>query len=156
MCRKCEHKWMGNKKMRLKFQKISTRAYFPKRSTKYSSGLDVYSPIDTVIKSWSDALIPLDLRFEIPEGWDLSIYNKSSISSKKKLFKGAELVDSDYRGNVFIHLFNFSNVDVEIKKGEKIAQLVMRKVWLGEIEEVEEIKTNTERGEGGFGSTGTK
>lgn len=140
----------------LKVQRLSENAKLPVRGTEYSSGLDVFSPIDCIIKANSDLLIPLDLRFEIPIGWDLSVYNKSGIATKKKLFKGAELIDCDYRGNCHIHLFNYSNIDVEIKKGDKISQLVMRQVWLGEIEEVDNISIETKRSINGFGSTGER
>jgi dUTP pyrophosphatase len=141
---------------KLKVQLLTEKGFLPKRGTKKSSGLDVFSPYDITIEPRSDALIPLELRFEIPEGWDLSVYNKSGVSTKKKLDKGAELIDCDYRGNVHVHLFNHSDNKVEIKRGDKIAQLVMRPVWLGEVEPVEEISTDTERATGGFGSTGDK
>ena len=138
----------------LKVQLLSKDAKMPTRGTNGSSGLDVYTPKDIIIEPWKDILVPLDLRFEIPYGWDLSVYNKSGISTKLKLFKGAELIDSDYRGNCHIHLFNFSNNIIKFNKGDKIAQLVMREVWMGDLEKVEDISTDTNRAEGGFGSTG--
>ena len=138
----------------LKIQLLSEDAKMPTRGTSGSSGLDVYTPKDIIIEPWKDILVPLDLRFEIPYGWDLSVYNKSGISTKLKLFKGAELIDSDYRGNCHIHLFNFSDNTIKFNKGDKIAQLVMREVWMGDLEQVEDISTNTNRAEGGFGSTG--
>lgn len=140
----------------LKYKLLSENAKPPVRGTAGSSGLDVFSPIDITIPAWQDALIPTDLAFDIPFGWDLAVYNKSGISTKKKLFKGAELIDSDYTGNVHIHFFNFSDEDVEIKKGDKISQLVMREVWMGTLEEVSELNKDTKRGSGGFGSTGDK
>lgn len=138
----------------LKVQLLSKDAKMPTRGTNGSSGLDVYTPKDIIIEPWKDVLVPLDLRFEIPYGWDLSVYNKSGISTKLKLFKGAELIDSDYRGNCHIHLFNFSDNIITFNKGDKIAQLVMREVWMGDLEQVEEISIDTNRAEGGFGSTG--
>jgi len=140
----------------LKYKKLSENAKDPVRGTSGSSGLDVFSPIDCVVPARGDCLIPLDLSFDIPFGWDLSVYNKSGIATKKKLFKGAELIDSDYTGNCHIHFYNHSDTDVEIHKGDKISQLVMREVWMGELEEVSEIVKDTERGIGGFGSTGNK
>lgn len=137
----------------LKFQLLSENAIAPTRGTSGSSGLDVFSPVDVTIPGRGDALIPLDIRFDIPYGWDLSAYNKSGICTKKKLSNGAELIDSDYRGSVHIHFFNNSDVDVHIKKGDKISQLVMREVWMGEMEQVDNISVKTERGQGGFGST---
>lgn len=140
----------------LKYKLLSKDAKAPVRGTSGSSGLDVFSPIDITIPAWQDALIPTDVAFDIPFGWDLAVYNKSGISTKKKLFKGAELIDSDYTGNVHIHFFNFSDEDVHFNKGDKISQLVMREVWMGALEEVNELNKDTQRGAGGFGSTGDK
>lgn len=140
----------------LKYKLLSNDAKAPVRGTPGSSGLDVFSPIDITIPAWQDALIPTDVAFDIPFGWDLAVYNKSGISTKKKLFKGAELIDSDYTGNVHIHFFNFSDEDVHFNKGDKISQLVMREVWMGALEEVSELDKDTQRGTGGFGSTGDK
>ena len=140
----------------LKVKLLSENAKMPTRGTPGSSGLDVYTPVDIIIQPRQDVLIPLDLAFEIPFGWDLSVYNKSGIATKKKLDKGAELIDSDYRGNCHIHFFNNSDEAVKFNKGDKISQLVMREVWMGELEQVEELDDNTERGTGGFGSTGNK
>lgn len=140
----------------LKYQLLTDTAKDPVRGTPGSSGLDVFSPIDIIVPKRQDVLIPLHIRFEIPFGWDLSVYNKSGVATKKKLTKGAELIDSDYRGTVHIHFFNNSDSDVEIRAGDKIAQLVMREVWMGDVKQVKEISTETDRGTGGFGSTGTK
>ena len=140
---------------KLKVKLLSENAKMPTRGTPGSSGLDVYTPIDIDIYPRKDVLIPLDLAFEIPFGWDLSVYNKSGIATKKKLDKGAELIDSDYRGNCHIHFFNNSDEIVHFNKGDKISQLVMREVWMGDIEIVDELN-DTIRGEGGFGSTGNK
>lgn len=141
---------------KLKVKLLSENAKMPTRGTPGSSGLDVYTPVDIIIQPRQDVLIPLDLAFEIPFGWDLSVYNKSGIATKKKLDKGAELIDSDYRGNCHIHFFNNSDEAVKFNKGDKISQLVMREVWMGELEQVDELDDNTERGAGGFGSTGTR
>lgn len=140
---------------KLKVKLLSENAKMPTRGTPGSSGLDVYTPIDVTISPRGDYLIPLDLAFEIPFGWDLSVYNKSGIATKRKLDKGAELIDSDYRGNCHIHFFNNSDEEVHFNKGDKISQLVMREVWMGELEEVNELN-ETIRGEGGFGSTDKK
>ena len=140
----------------LKVKLLSEDAKMPTRGTPGSSGLDVYTPVDIIIQPRQDVLIPLDLAFEIPFGWDLSVYNKSGIATKKKLDKGAELIDSDYRGNCHIHFFNNSDEAVKFNKGDKISQLVMREVWMGELQQVDELDNNTERGTGGFGSTGNK
>lgn len=146
---------LEKQKPKLKYQLLSGNAFNPVRSTTLSSGIDVFSPTAYVVESNTDILIPLDLRFEIPVGYDLVVHNKSGVSTKKKLLKGAELIDCDYRGNCHIHLFNLSDKDMLIEVGENIAQLVLRKVCLSKLEKVDNISINTERGEGGFGSTGT-
>ncbi len=138
----------------IRYQLLSKDAYPPTRGTSGSSGLDVYTPKDISINPREDILIPLDIRFEIPFGWDCVVHNKSGVSTKKKLIVGAHLIDSDYRGNCHAHLFNISNGMVFFKRGDKIAQLVIREVWMGELEEVKEIIIDTIRGDGGFGSTG--
>ena len=140
----------------LKVKLLSDNAKLPTRGTPGSSGLDVYTPIDFVIPAWGDAIIPLDIAVDIPYGWDLALYNKSGISTKKKLFKGAELIDSDYLGNIHVHLFNHSDEEVSFTKGDKIGQFVMRQVWMGPVIQVSEIEKDTERGEGKFGSTGDR
>jgi dUTP pyrophosphatase len=139
----------------LKYKLLSDKAIAPQRGTPGSSGLDVFSTGDFTINPFGSVLIPLDLSFDIPFGWDLSVYNKSGVATKLKLDKGAELIDSDYTGNCHIHFFNQEGVVKTISKGQKIAQLVMREVWMGELEETQEIIKETERGAGGFGSTGT-
>ena len=140
----------------LQVKLLSENAKMPVRGTHGSSGLDVFTPIDVDIPPRADVLIPLDLAFNIPYGWDLSVYNKSGVATKRKLDKGAELIDSDYTGNCHIHFFNNSDNVVHFDKGDKISQLVMREVWMGELVQVDEIDKSTERGAGGFGSTGDK
>jgi dUTP pyrophosphatase len=132
--------------------KLSERAFAPTRATRGSSGIDVFSPVDVTVQPFQDQLIPLDLRFEIPLGYDLVVENRSSVATKKKLFRGAGLIDGDYRGNVHIHLINVSTVPAIIERGDKIAQLVLREVIICDLEEGE-VNVNTERGELGFGST---
>lgn len=140
----------------LKVKLLSENAKVPTRGTPGSSGLDVYTPLDIDIQPRGDVLVPLDLSFDIPFGWDLSVMNKSGVSTKKHCDKGAELIDSDYTGNCHVHLFNHSDEVVHFDKGQKIAQLVMREVWMGDLEVVDDLNKETNRGSGGFGSTGDK
>ena len=136
---------------------VDDNAIMPVRGTGRSSGLDVFIPKDfvyTILRINSDILIDLKIRFDIPPMWDFEVKNKSGIATKKKLIKGAELIDGDYTGRVKIHLFNIGNEAVILKPMMKIAQLVLRPVWLGELHQVESIDIVTERGDGSFGSTG--
>jgi dUTP pyrophosphatase len=94
---------------------------------------------------------------EIPEGYAGLIYARSGLASKKGLAPANKVgvIDSDYRGEVLVALHNHSAVDASIEPGERIAQLVITPYIMGVFEEAEDL-SDTERGEGGFGSTGTK
>ncbi len=140
--------------MQLKVQRLRKTVKLPTRGTQYSSGLDIYTDKKITIEPHSDYLFPTGLRFEIPIGYDLVVENKSGVSTKKKLDRGAAIIDSDYRGEVHIHLFNLSNEIQIFEEGQKLAQIIMRPVEYPELIEVENIKIETERGSDGFGSTG--
>jgi len=139
--------------MDLQFKKLRPNIITPTRGTPESSGLDIYSDQLLFIPPHSDYSFPTGLVFDIPEGYDLCVYNKSGTSTKLKVLKGAELIDSDYIGEIHIHLFNLSNKYVRFKPGDKLAQIVMRPVVYPDLVEVNEITRKTIRGTGGFGST---
>lgn len=126
--------------------------YMPTRAHDTDAGLDVYAPMDVVIDSRSDWLIPLNWRCEFPSGYVLMVKEKSGRAVKDKLFTGACCIDSSYRGIVHVHLFNYSDISVIINRGEKIAQMLVYPCWSGEPIQVDKL-SDTERGEGGFGST---
>ena len=131
----------------------------PNRGTPDSAGIDFYIPTDCdqKILSGESALVPSGIKVDIPHGTMLQVCNKSSIASKKGLIVGAHIVDSDYQGEIFINLWNVSKKAVIISSGNKIAQVVHVPILSGDWEEVKEgelFKNETERGNGGFGSTG--
>lgn len=105
----------------------------------------------------SRILIPTDLYVEVPEGYELQIRMRSGLALKNGLIlvNGVGTVDCDYRGNVGVILMNISNTPVDINEGDRICQFVLNKVKRIEWEEVDELD-KTERGEGGFSSTGIK
>ena len=142
----------------IKFERTTTAAILPTRGTPKSSGLDFYSPTNLRILPGKDALIALDLKCILPNGYDLVVHDKSGVSTKKKLKVGAKVIDNDYRGVIHVHLFNLSDQDVTISKGDKIAQGILRKVEFADVFEVPTgtITDDTVRGSGGFGSTGSK
>lgn len=144
----------------------------PERGTEESSGMDVFIPKGFVekyghyyndsneekeckITSGTSVLLPLNLKLKIPKGFDAEVKNKSGIAVKMKLIKGAQLIDNDYTGNIMINLFNLG-ASQKIYDGMKIAQIVIRPVLINEWKRVEKIERDTERGEGGFGSTGDR
>lgn len=139
----------------LKVQLLSEDAKIPTRATEGDAGLDFYTPIDFEILPESDYLIPLDIRIEFPKGFALIIKEKSGIATKKKLDIGACVIDSQYRGNCHVHLFNNNTVNsVKFNKGDKIAQGIVVAIWDGQPIQVNSIQINTERKDNGFGSTG--
>jgi len=137
----------------MKIKKLNGRAKLPTRAHSTDAGMDVYSMNNVVIAPEGDYLFPLGWACEIPRNWALIVKEKSGRAVKDKLDVGACVIDSGYRGEVHVHLFNNSKIPVEIKEGEKIAQMLLVPCWCGTPEEVDELD-NTPRGSGGFGSTG--
>jgi dUTP pyrophosphatase len=131
----------------------------PAYETKASAGLDVRANIDAPIelKPLERTLVKTGLFMEIPEGYECQVRSRSGLALKKgiSVLNAPGTVDADYRGEVGVILINLSNETFVIEDGERVAQLVFAKVkqakWIAA-----EILTETERGEGGFGSTGVK
>jgi len=131
----------------------------PAYATPHSSGLDLRAAIDRPIrvKPLERVLIPTGLILEIPEGYEGQVRPRSGLALKKGLtvLNAPGTIDADYRGEVKVILINLGSEEVVIEPGERIAQLVIAPVQRVEVVEVQEV-TLTERGDGGFGSTGTK
>jgi dUTP pyrophosphatase len=104
------------------------------------------------------AVIPTGLAMAIPIGNYGRIAPRSGLAAKNFIDVGAGVIDSDYRGEVKVLLFNFSEVDFKVSPGDRVAQLIIEKYTRTEIEEVADggDLDSTERGEGGFGSTGVQ
>ena len=133
---------------------LSQDATLPTRAHPTDAGLDVYASKDFLIPYRGDITHQLGIKVEFPPGYYLQIVDKSGRSTKQKIMVGAGVIDSDYRGIVAVHLFNFCDRGVRIHKGEKIAQIIVHKIWTGLPTQVDHIEENTLRGKGGFGSTG--
>jgi dUTP pyrophosphatase len=106
-------------------------------------------------------LIPSGIKTWLEPGTALIAANKSGVASKKGLIFGAQVVDSDYAGEVHINVINTSDREVTIQTGEKLIQFIHTPVLLSPVEEVdakefERLHDKSQRGEGGFGSTGVK
>lgn len=110
------------------------------------------------VPAWSDILIPSGIKVNLPEYWHLTAMNKSGIATKSKLIYGAQLIDCDYEGEIHIHLINTSNKPVKLDFGMKAIQFVpYYQPQLQMVEKpIEKLypEGTSERGEGGFGSTG--
>ena len=135
----------------------------PVRGHDTDAGIDFFIPEDfkeTVLIPGEDILIPAGIKVIVPKGYALIFKEKSGVATKKKLTIGACVVDSDYRGEVHLHLFNNGNEEVTLLAGDKIVQGLVVPISLCKPVEISsEEYTNyedTERGQGGFGSTGDK
>lgn len=138
-----------------KIKRIHPDAIIPTRAHSTDAGMDVYAIEDAVICPSDDYLFKLGWQCAIHPGSAMIVKEKSGRAVNNKLDVGACVIDAGYRGEVHVHLFNNSSKHVYIKKGEKIAQIIIVPVWTGSAVEVEELD-DTSRGEGGFGSSGLK
>ncbi len=141
----------------IRFKKTNDKAIVPTYGTEYSAGADMYACIDTsvIIEPGKTVLIPTGLALEIPEGYAGLIYARSGLAVKKGIAPAnkVSVIDSDYRGEIQIPLHNHSENPVTIDVGERIAQIIFTPYLKVNFEESENL-TDTERGLGGFGSTG--
>lgn len=132
----------------------------PTRGTPESAGLDFFVPNDfesTNLSPGESVFIPSGIKANVPGNHALIAFNKSGVALKKNLSIGACVVDEDYQGEIHLHLYNFGKENTTISPGEKLVQMVLVPIFYDAVEVVEEqllFDTDTERGSGGFGSTG--
>ncbi len=143
--------------VKIKIKKIHSDAIIPSYAHKGDSGMDIYSIENFELGILERKLTKVGLSFEIPLGYEIQTRPKSGLAIKYgiTLVNTPGTIDSSYRGELGIILINTSKEIYYVKKGEKIAQIVLQKVEEIEFEEVENI-SETARGSGGFGSTGLK
>ena len=145
--------------IKVNFKKLNEKAVPPTYGSEFSAGADLYACEGgaVTIKSGETKIIHTGLSLEIPEGYAGLIYARSGIANKRGLAPSNKVgvIDSDYRGEIMVSLFNHSPIDQTIDDGERIAQLVITPFLKVEYTETD-VLTETVRGEGGFGSTGKK
>lgn len=129
----------------------------PKYMSKGAAGMDIFANVEneTVVDPGTIKLIPTGISMSLPNGYEAQIRPRSGLALKYgiSMVNTPGTIDSDYRGEINVILINFGNKPFIINRGDRIAQIVINKIELPEIIEVEELDI-TERGEGGFGSTG--
>lgn len=138
--------------MELKYKLHNENKYFPTKFNAFSAGIDLYSPIDFVIKSHEKLLINLEISFSFPPGYYGLLKDKSFIAYKYGLTIMAGVIDNDYTGAVKVLFYNTSLTDVVIIKGTPICQMIISTYLNVNLCETVIIE-NTERGDKGFGST---
>jgi len=146
-------------KQTVKFKKLTPNAIVPTYGTEFSAGADLYSGMTepVIINAGTTEFIKTGIAMEIPEGLVGLVYARSGMACKKGLAPANKVgvIDSDYRGEIIVALHNHSDKPVTIEPKDRIAQIVLAPYITASFNEVEELD-DTERGEGGFGSTGTK
>jgi len=137
----------------LRFAKLSEHAKAPTRGSSVAAGYDLYAAEEMVIEPGKRACVKTDIQIEVPDGTYGRVAPRSGLAAKHGIDVGAGVVDKDYRGNVMVLLFNFGDAAFNVARGDRIAQLVLEKICMAELEELPTLD-DTERGDGGFGSTG--
>lgn len=131
----------------------------PKYETSGAAGMDVYAVEEVVIYPNSVVAVPTGLYVEVPQGYEIQVRPRSGLSFKTPLrvANAPGTIDSDYRGEIKVLLWNTAQVSLTIRKGDRIGQIVLQEVPIISWKEVQSIQelTNTSRGVGGFGSTGS-
>ena len=138
----------------LPFKKLKPEGILPTRGTAFAAGLDLYSCSAARVPARGKALVGTGLATAIPFGYYGRIAPRSGLALNHGIDVGGGVIDSDYRGELGVLLFNFSDQDFELAAGTRVAQLLIEKIELPEPVEVDSLE-ETARGAGGFGSTGT-
>ena len=144
---------------KIQIKKLSKSVSIPKYETLGSSGMDIaaYIEKEIIINPGEKALVSTGFSIAIPEGYEVQIRPRSGLAAKKNItvLNTPGTIDADYRGEIKVILINLGKEKFVIANGERIAQMVVCPVVQADLEVVKELP-NTERGSGGFGSTGTK
>ena len=145
--------------MKINVKKLNEKAVMPSYGSEFAAGADLYACIEgeVTVAPHTTVMIPTGLALELPVGYAGFIYARSGLASKRNLAPANKVgvVDCDYRGEVKVALHNHGETPQTVAAGERIAQLVVAPYVTAEFEEADEL-SDTVRGAGGFGSTGTK
>ncbi|MGE5499447.1 MAG: dUTP diphosphatase [Syntrophothermus sp.] len=129
----------------------------PSYATEGSAGMDIRAAVETevIIPAGKVALIPTNLQVEIPEGFEIQVRPRSGLAAKNGIgvLNSPGTIDSDYRGEIKVILMNFGAEDFTVRRGERIAQIVLSKFYTADFTESADL-SETLRNDGGFGSSG--
>ncbi len=145
--------------MKVNIKKLNDRAIVPSYGSEYAAGADLYACTEgeVTVAPHQTVVIPTGIALELPVGYAGLIYARSGLATKKGLAPANKVgvVDCDYRGEVKVSLHNHSDIPQTVSAGERIAQLIITPYVTAEFAVAEEL-SQTVRGAGGFGSTGSK
>lgn len=139
--------------MRLKVKRLHKDAVLPTHAKKNDAAIDLSSCEELVLKAGEKNLVRTGISVAIPEGHAGFVWDRSGLAANNSIHSMAGVVDSGYRGEIKVVLINLGKEDFRIEKGMRIAQMAIQQVSSVDIEEVKDLDA-TERGSGGFGSTG--
>jgi dUTP pyrophosphatase len=139
--------------MSLRIKKLTPNAILPTRGSGGAVGYDLYSTDSVVVPPTHRVLVGTGIAMVLPNGVYGRVAPRSGLAVKHGIQVGAGVVDPDYMGEVKVVLFNHGDKDFEVKKGDRVAQLILERCETPEVEEVGTVES-TERGSKGFGSTG--
>ncbi|KAF8271765.1 dUTP pyrophosphatase [Lactarius quietus] len=137
----------------LLIKRLSEKAKLPTRGSALAAGYDLYSAEKKVIPARGKALIDTQLSIAVPPGTYGRVAPRSGLASKFMIDTGAGVIDADYRGVLYVLLFNHADTDFTVEEGDRVAQLVIERIETPSVVEVDDLEATT-RGAGGFGSTG--
>lgn len=141
--------------MKIEIKKINPEAKIPTYANKDDAGMDLYSVEDLIVEPGKILACGTGIAVAIPVGYVGLIWDKSGVAFRGGIKTMGGVIDSNYRGEIKVILTNLSDKEYMIKKGDKIAQMLIQKVESPDMEEVDALD-DTERGEGRFGSTGIR
>lgn len=143
--------------MELKIKKLNGKATIPMYQTEHAAGMDVHACLDEplTLQPLERAMIPTGLAFEIPEGYEMQVRARSGMSIKHgmTMVNGIGTIDADYRGELSVLMINLSQEPFVVEHDMRVAQLVIAKYEKVSVQLIDNL-SQTERGTGGFGSTG--
>lgn len=141
--------------IKVQIKKLTPDAHIPKYQSDEAAGFDLHSVEDLILKKGERKLVKTGLSMSFPKGYEIQIRPRSGLAYKHGItcLNTPGTIDSDYRGEIMVLLINHGDEDFHIKKDERIAQAVLKEVVQAEFKVVDELD-ETDRGAGGFGSTG--
>ena len=143
--------------LQIKFVKLRDGAHIPQKAHEDDAGFDLYASEDFLLKAHGFGCVPTAVSIELPTGTEAQVRPRSGLAAKHgvTVLNAPGTIDAGYRGEVKVILINHGDEDFEITAGMRIAQLVISSVISAEFIEVSTLE-NSDRGEGGFGSSGTR